>query len=84
MKEDIDFLFLQLFPDFNQNLARKSSRFTPKELRVCMLIRMGFSNPEIQKKLQISKSTLSNLRSSIRKKLGLKRDQNLTTSILCI
>lgn len=84
MREYIDFLFLQLFPDFNQNLALKSSRFTPKELRVCMLIRMGLSNPEIQKKLQISKSTLSNLRSSIRKKLGLKRDQNLTTSILCI
>ena len=84
MKEEIDILFLKLYPDFNQSLARKSSRLTPNELKVCRLIKMGFSNPEIQRKLNISKSTLANLRSSIRKKIGLKRDQNLTTSILCI
>jgi DNA-binding CsgD family transcriptional regulator len=46
-----------------------------------MYLRVNFTNKQILEFMDISDSTLSNLRSSIRKKLNLKRAQGLYTVI---
>ena len=62
------------------NLLIRKKIFTKQNL----LDKMSFSTLQIKKFLNISNSTLANLRSSIRKKMGLRRAQSLTNSILSI
>ena len=45
---------------------------------------MSYSNSQIKEYLKISDSTLANLRSSVRHKIGLGRSQSLSNAILCI
>ena len=49
-----------------------------------MCIKMSFSNIQIQEHMKISQSTLANLRSSIRHKIGISRPTSLTNVILSI
>ena len=79
-----EFKFAKIYPYFTSNLVEACSELTPAEVRVCMLLRMSYPNKDILKKLDISNSTLTNLRSSIRKKIGLKRSESLANFILSI
>ena len=76
--------FAKIYPDFTKRLVKVSNNLSPQEIKVCMFVKMSFSNTQIQEHLKISKSTLANLRSSVRKKLGLERSKSLTNAILCI
>ena len=49
-----------------------------------MYLKMGYSNKKICSQLGISAQTISNLRSGLRKKMGLSRGQDLTAAILCL
>ena len=49
-----------------------------------MYLRMGYSNKKICAQLGISAQTMANLRSGLRKKMGIPRGQDLTAAILCI
>jgi AraC family chitin signaling transcriptional activator len=74
--------FAKTYPDFIKNISDDSDDLTSKEIKICMLLRMNFDSVHIQKHLDISRSTFLNARSSIRKKLGLKRKQNLIISLV--
>jgi len=76
--------FAKIYPDFTKKLVQVAGDLSPQEVKVCMCIRMSFSSTQIQEHLKISKSTLANLRSSIRHKFGLERSKSLTNAILCI
>ena len=76
--------FAKIYPDFTRKLVQVRDDLSPQEVKVCMCIKMSFSNTQIQEHLKISKSTLANLRSSIRHKLGLERSKSLTNSVLSI
>jgi len=76
--------FAKIYPEFTKKLVKVTDGLTPQEVKVCMCIKMSFSNTQIQEHLKISKSTLANLRSSVRHKFGLKRSESLTNAILCI
>jgi len=76
--------FAKAYPYFTQNLVNKASDLTPNEVKICMLIKMSFSNVQILNHLKISKSTLLNSRSGIRHKLKLGRKESLTNFILSI
>ena len=82
--KNFEFKFAKIYPYFTSNLVEACGELTPTEVRVCMLLRMSYPNKDILKKLDISNSTLTNLRSSIRKKNGLKRSESLTNFILSI
>ena len=82
--DNFEVKFATIYPDFTKNLVSISKNLSPLEIKICMCIRMSFSTLQIKNYLNISNSTLSNLRSSIRKKMGLNRAQSLTNSILCI
>ena len=82
--KSFEFKFAKIYPNFTRNLVEACGELTSTEIRVCMLIKMNYSNKDILKKLDISNSTLANSRSSIRKKNGLKRSESLTNFILSI
>ena len=82
--DNFEVKFATIYPDFTKNLVSISKNLSPLEIKICMCIKMSFSTLQIKNYLNISNSTLSNLRSSIRKKMGLNRAQSLTNSILCI
>ena len=82
--ENFEVKFAGIYPDFTKNLVSISKNLSPLEIKICMCIKMSFSTRQIKNYLNISNSTISNLRSSIRKKMGLRRAQSLTNSILCI
>jgi len=82
--ENFELRFAELYPSFTKNLVKLAHNLTPSEIKVCMRIKMSFSNSQILKHLKIYPSTLANLRSSIRHKIGLSRPTSLTNSILSI
>ena len=74
--------FAKIYPDFTQRLVNLNGELTFTEVKICMYIRMNFTNKQILDLMQISESTLSNLRSSIRKKLNLERKKGLFNKII--
>ena len=74
--------FAKIYPDFTQRLVNLNGELTFTEVKICMYIRMNFTNEQILDLMQISESTLSNLRSSIRKKLNLERKKGLFNKII--
>ena len=82
--KSFEFKFAKIYPNFTRNLVEACGELTSTEIRVCMLIKMNYSNKEIIKNLNISSSTLANFRSSIRKKLRLKRNKNLSNFLLIL
>ena len=82
--KNFEFKFAKIYQNLTRNLVEACGELTSTEIRVCMLIKMNYSNKEIIKNLNISSSTLANSRSSIRKKMGLKRNKNLSNFLLIL
>ena len=76
--------FAKIYPDFTKNLVCLKGNLSPSEIKICMCIKMSYSNIQIKEHMKISDSTLANLRSSVRHKLGLERSRSLTNTILLI
>jgi DNA-binding CsgD family transcriptional regulator len=74
--------FAKVYPNFTKKLIQLNEQLTFTEVKICMYIKMNFSNKQILDLMHISESTLSNLRSSIRKKLNLDRKKGLFTTII--
>jgi DNA-binding CsgD family transcriptional regulator len=83
-KQEFEIIFAKVYPDFTKKLVQKVDELTPTEIKICMLIKMSFSNSQILSHLKITNNTLANSRSSIRNKFGLSRKESLTNSILSI
>lgn len=71
----------QFDPDFLRVLTTRCPDLTSAELRICSLLRMRISNREITDLLCISGRTVDTHRARIRRKLGLKKDQDLAEYI---
>ena len=82
--DDFERMFAETYPKFTKNLVKQYDNLTYSEIRLCMFIRMGYPTNKLLKILNISKSTYTNLRSEIRKKMGLTRKQSLANIIICI
>tara|TARA_B100000965_G_scaffold228608_1_gene191392 strand:+ start:10997 stop:12547 length:1551 start_codon:yes stop_codon:yes gene_type:complete len=67
-------LFNEINPDFTGYIINKCSYITETELRVCNLIKMGFSTVEISEILAITNRGVEQHRYRIKKKLKLKGD----------
>jgi len=76
--------FAKIYPDFTKDLVNVVDNLSPSEIKICMCIKMSYSNIQIKDYMKISDSTIANLRSSVRHKLGLERSQSLTNAILLI
>ena len=82
--KSFEITFAKIYPDFTRDLIKSCGALTSTEVKVCMMLKMNYSNKKILDQLNISKSTLTNLRSSVRKKMGLKRSQNLSNTLLSL
>ena len=80
-EQNFEIEFAKIYPDFTKKLIQLNSDLTFTEVKICMYLRINFSNKQILEYMDISDSTLSNVRSSIRKKLNLKRTEGLFTII---
>lgn len=80
-EQNFEIQFAKIYPDFTKNLIQLNSDLTFTEVKICMYLRINFSNKQILEYMDISDSTLSNARSSIRKKLNINRTQGLFTTI---
>jgi len=82
--ENFELKFAKIYPDFTKDLVNSVDNLSPSEIKLCMCIKMSYSNVQIKDYMKISDSTIANLRSSVRHKFGLERSQSLTNAILLI
>jgi len=66
---------------FYEKLSLTYPNLSDKEKKVATLIRLGHSSKQIALQLNISKGSANNYRYSLRKKLNLPREENLTSFI---
>ena len=82
--ESFELKFAKIYPDFTKDLVNLVDNMSPSEIKICMCIKMSYSNVQIKDYMKISDSTIANLRSSVRHKIGLERSKSLTNAILLI
>ena len=68
---------LSISEDFNNTIIKKYPLLSSTELKVCALIKAGFSTKEIASMMYLSYRTIENHRNSIRKKVRLEKDVKL-------
>ena len=76
-REEFEFKFTELYPNFYSELRQLSSELSPAELRICSFIKMNYSSKDIASMLNISSGSVDNHRSKIRKKLNLEKESNI-------
>ncbi len=74
-------LFRQYFEEINKNFFKRlkeiNDKITPSELKLAALIKLRFSIKETASLLNISEGSVKTARYQLRKKLGLKRSDNI-------
>jgi DNA-binding CsgD family transcriptional regulator len=73
--------FDTLHAGFTAKLLEKCPALTPKEVRVCALMKLNLTTKDIAGTLAISERTVEVHRLQIRKKLRLKQSDNLSTRL---
>lgn len=79
---EFELRFKELHNEFFKKLTEEFPTISPAELKIISLIRMNLSSKEISLILNRSISTIENTRNSIRKKLNVPTNENLTSFIL--
>jgi DNA-binding CsgD family transcriptional regulator len=72
-------LFNRKHPDFIRLLLEKNSDLSPREILICMYLKLNFSNNDISKEMGISRPTVDTYRHRVRKKLNLKRSDSIVS-----
>ena len=74
----------QVNDEFTNRLSTVSPNLSPQEKKLALLLRVGFSSKEIAPLLNISPKSVEIARYRLRKKLDLKKEENLTQFIKTI
>ena len=78
--QSLEFNLANVFSSFGIKLMKEGHRLTPREVRICEMIRSGLSSKQMAKVMAVSPQTILVHRKNIRKKLGLARaKQNLAS-----
>ena len=78
--KSLEFNLTNVFSSFGLRLVKDGHRLTPKEVRICEMIRSGLASKQMAKIMGVSPQTILVHRKNIRKKLGLARaKQNLAS-----
>jgi PAS domain S-box-containing protein len=80
--QSLEFNLTNMFSSFGANLAKDGHTMTPREIRICEMIRSGLSSKQMAKVLGISPQTVLVHRKNIRKKLGLAKSKKNLASFL--
>lgn len=74
----------KIISSFAQRLTSRHMNITPRELQVANLVKEGKGSKEIAEILNTTERTVVAHRINLRKKLGLRKDNNLRTYLLSI
>lgn len=78
--QSLGFNLTNMFSSFGFSLTKANHKLTPREIRICEMIRSGLSSKQIAQVMSISPQTVLVHRKNIRKKLGMDRSRrNLAT-----
>jgi len=78
--KSLEFNLANVFSSFGVRLIKEGHRLTPREVRICEMVRSGLSSKQMAKVMGVSPQTILVHRKNIRKKLGLARaKQNLAS-----
>lgn len=80
--EEFKIRFENVEQDFIEALKKSCGELTPNEINIASLLRLNLNSKEIAKLTNRSLGTINNIRSSLRKKLALDDDENLSTFLL--
>jgi PAS domain S-box-containing protein len=80
--KSLEFNMANLFSSFSFDINRDAHVLTPREARICEMIRAGLSSKQIAKVMNISPQTVLVHRKNIRKKLGVDRSRRNLASLL--
>ena len=72
----------EINPSFIQNLQAKHDELSKNDLRLLLLVKIGFMQKEISKMLFIAESSVKKSKQRIRKKLNLSPDITLSEFLL--
>ncbi len=76
----LDYNLTNMFSSFGFKMVKNSHLLTPREIRICEMVRSGLSSKQMAKVMGISPQTVLVHRKNIRKKLSLGRSgQNLAS-----
>ena len=75
--QDFHLRFTQINKGFYDQLLKQYPSLTPTDLKHCALIKLNFDSKEMSHFLGISVNSVHMARSRIRKKMNLKREENL-------
>jgi tetratricopeptide (TPR) repeat protein/DNA-binding CsgD family transcriptional regulator len=82
--EDFRVRFENTNKDFYAKLFQKCGDLTPVEIKVASFLRLNLSSKEISHLTNRSSGTITNIRSSLRKKLQLKEEDNLVAFLMSL
>ncbi len=77
--KELEIQFNQLHREFQHNLLRKFPALTQKEVRLCGFLRLNMTSKEVSKMTGQSIRAVEAARSRLRKRLRLKKEDNLAT-----
>jgi DNA-binding CsgD family transcriptional regulator len=75
--DDFHLRFTQINKSFYDRLLKRYPDLTPTDLKHCALVKLNFDSKEMSHLLGISVNSVHMARSRIRKKMNLKREENL-------
>ncbi|NET38248.1 MAG: tetratricopeptide repeat protein [Cyanothece sp. SIO1E1] len=78
----IEQLIQEQYPSFKTKLLAKHPKLSEHDLRFCMLLMSSFSTKEIAGYFNISPASANKTRYRLRRKLGLRREENLLRYLL--
>lgn len=81
---DFELYFTEVHPQFYQNLKNAYPTLTSNELRVCALIRLNLNTKQMAEISQKTPKSIEVMRTRIRQKMNLSREENLFDIIACI
>jgi DNA-binding CsgD family transcriptional regulator len=82
MKSEFEYRITGGKGDFYKMLLAEYPDLRPSELKLCSYLRLNLSSKELAELLNKSGRTIENTRFSIRKKMGLKPEDNLVTHLI--
>jgi PAS domain S-box-containing protein len=80
--EEFKMHFERIHQDFLANLKKQFPSLSANDLRLCAYLRMNIATKEIAKIMGISPASANKARYRLRKKLGLKKDDDLISFIM--
>ena len=80
--EELMSYFSNIHPDFTARLLSAAPALTERELKICVLVRLGLRSKDIARVSSLSNKSVEIYRYRIRQKLTLSRSQNLFTQLL--